>query len=126
MGPDGGENRSSQRWADQKNSRLPTSMEVTRENFFDVLPFIEESINSCDFMALDLEMTGLSSGKMERQKRWDSAQQRYTKVRDGASVICPTQFGLCTFKYSAESKQYAQETIKIVVPTSFSPLYICP
>ena len=81
-------------------------MEVDKSNYFDLLPRIEASIADCDFMALDLEMTGLNSGKMERQKPWDSAQQRYLKVRDGASVVCPTQFGLCTFKYIASTNRY--------------------
>lgn len=84
------------------------TMEVTKDNFFEVLPQIQKSIAECDFMALDLEMTGLTSGKMERQKPWDSAQQRYLKIRDGAQVICPTQFGLCTFKYSAEKQSYVR------------------
>jgi len=81
-------------------------MEVNKDNFFEVLPQIEKSISECDFLALDLEMTGLTSGKMERQKPWDSPQQRYLKIRDGAQVICPTQFGLCTFKYSADKQSY--------------------
>lgn len=81
-------------------------MEVNKDNFFEVLPQIQKSIAECDFMALDLEMTGLTSGRMERQKPWDSPQQRYLKIRDGAQVICPTQFGLCTFKYSAEKQSY--------------------
>jgi poly(A)-specific ribonuclease len=81
-------------------------MEVDKNNFFEILPRIEQSIAECDFLALDLEMTGLTSGKMERQKAWDSAQQRYLKVRDGASAVCPTQFGLCTFKYSASTNTY--------------------
>jgi poly(A)-specific ribonuclease len=81
-------------------------MDVTKENFFEILPKILKSISECDFLALDLEMTGLTSGKMERQKPWDSPQQRYTKVRDGAMAVCPTQFGLCTFKFNADSKSY--------------------
>lgn len=85
-------------------------MEVNRSNFFEKLPEVERSIAECDFLALDLEMTGLTSGKMERQKPWDSAQQRYTKVRDGAVVICPTQFGLCTFKFNQETQSYAEKT----------------
>jgi hypothetical protein len=95
-------------------------MDVDKANFFDILPQIEQSIAECDFLALDLEMTGLNSGKMERQKPWDSAQQRYLKVRDGAAVVCPTQFGLCTFKYIASSNSYEVHPYNIhIYPREF-------
>lgn len=96
-------------------------MEVNRSNFFEKLPEIERSIAECDFLALDLEMTGLTSGKMERQKPWDSAQQRYTKVRDGATVICPTQFGLCTFKFNKDTQTYVRENGTFCISAAFNP-----
>lgn len=81
-------------------------MEVNRENFEEIFPQIRQSIEQCDFLAIDLEMTGLSAGKSERQRPWDSPQERYTKIKLGAAAVCPTQFGLCTFKWRSDLSQY--------------------
>src|SRR5262245_41420427 len=36
------------------------SMEVTKTNFEEILPLVEESVFSCDFVAIDCEFTGTS------------------------------------------------------------------
>ena len=36
-------------------------MEVTRDNFEEMLPLIEESIRNCDFIAFDAEFSGKHS-----------------------------------------------------------------
>lgn len=34
-------------------------MDITKDNFEEILPIFEEKLNSCDYMAVDAEMTGL-------------------------------------------------------------------
>lgn len=35
-------------------------MEILRDNFEEALPLVKESINSCDYYAIDLEFSGKS------------------------------------------------------------------
>ena len=39
----------------------PSAMEVTKNNFFDVLPKVAKAIQTADFVAIDGEFTGLNA-----------------------------------------------------------------
>lgn len=82
-------------------------MEVLNNNFAQLLPQVLEDIRNSDFVAIDLELTGLSTGDREvKIASYDNVQHRYTKLVEGAGDFVPNQFGLCTFKWDAEKSLY--------------------
>ena len=68
-------------------------MQVTRENFQDVLPTVQEAIRSCDFIAIDTEFSGLYTGKVPREHVLDTHQVRYLKLKDSVENFVLLQFG---------------------------------
>lgn len=72
-------------------------MDLVRDNFFEKLPLIEKSICDADFIAIDLEMTGIKSET--RVYSFDSSQKGYQKMITAASKYSITQIGLCPFKW---------------------------
>ena len=66
----------------RKKARPPhLTMEVTADNFHEVLPVVERAIDDATFVAIDGEFTGLSLGtEGTPQNAMDTADERYTKV----------------------------------------------
>jgi len=78
-------------------------MEVTKENFDQVLPVIAEAIKECDFLAFDTELTGLTT-RGQRITGLDSVEERYQKIRASATSFQTIQWGLCAFKWDEQSR----------------------
>ena len=58
------------------------TMEVTADNFHEVLPVVEKAIEDATFVAIDGEFTGLSLGtEGTPQNAMDTAEERYAKVQ---------------------------------------------
>lgn len=74
-------------------------MDVTRENFAEVLPAVKAAVESCDFVAIDLEMAGLHASSDQQPRFMDSMQQRWESTRDAATKLAVLQFGVCAFKW---------------------------
>jgi len=91
-------------------------MEVTTDNFTRAYNMLEERINSCDFIAIDGEFTGLSTIR-NKAPAYDTVQQIYEKNRIGTSKMLLVQYGICLFIWDEETKEYE------AVPFSF---YIFP
>jgi uncharacterized protein YprB with RNaseH-like and TPR domain len=72
-------------------------MNVTMKNFNDSLPLVKEAIEKADFLAFDLELTGLHWDKEAQPIIIDELPTRYQKVRETANNFAITQFGLCCF-----------------------------
>eukprot|EP01080_Neovahlkampfia_damariscottae_P008747 gene8747-695_t len=70
-------------------------MDVTIENFEDVLKEIEEKIPNCSFVSMDCEFTGLEKSPADKVKRLDRLEDRYQKVKTSAENFALIQFGLC-------------------------------
>ncbi|XP_049850795.1 poly(A)-specific ribonuclease PARN-like [Schistocerca gregaria] len=80
-------------------------MEVTDNNFQDVLPTFKKCLGKCDFLSVDLEFSGLKSYQTG-QDFFDSPQKYYGKLRESASRYIPMQFGICTFKWDKYKESY--------------------
>ncbi len=94
-------------------------MDVSKDNFADVLvsfkKYLEERYNSVklcniftlpsDFVAIDMEMTGVTSSPSMRPKFLESAEEYYHKIKDSAEKFAVTQVGVCTFKWDHENKR---------------------
>ena len=81
-------------------------MEVTRENFDEALDVVAEAIKNWDIMAFDTEFTGFSISEEDRGHDYDSLEDRYQKLKYVWERCKAIQFGLSTFKWHEESKEY--------------------
>ncbi|GIY85671.1 poly(A)-specific ribonuclease PARN [Caerostris darwini] len=89
-------------------------MEVTKSNFEKLLPSIKQSIDECDFIAIDTELTGLYSSRSE-EHAFDTMEERYLKLREQCSKFLIIQFGLSTFKYNPDEKKYTHRDYNFYV-----------
>lgn len=81
-------------------------MEITQENFEQSLPLIKESITNSEFISLDLEFSGYSSSLLDRENEYDSAEERFQKVRSAINKFIAFQVGICCWRWDDESKKY--------------------
>ena len=79
-------------------------MEVTRLNFKEVLPIISGAIEDSSFIAIDAEFSGLTVKK--RENALDTCKERYQKLINGIRDFTIMQFGICTFSWDDEQRQY--------------------
>lgn len=92
-------------------------MEVTQHNFFEVLPVVNTAIEACDFVAIDLEMTGLFPSEETAYKihNLDDHQERYEKLCCSAKSFLPSQVGLCCFRWDESTCSYVASTFNFYV-----------
>lgn len=69
-------------------------MDVDNHNFSDALAIFESLLPHADFVAFDLEFSGLGD---KRPTQLDTPQERYETARQDASIFRPLQFGLVLF-----------------------------
>ncbi|GLT57480.1 hypothetical protein SLA2020_304480 [Shorea laevis] len=72
---------------------------VTRSNFDSVLSELRSHVRAADFVAIDLEMTGITSAPWRESFEFDRFDIRYLKVRDSADKFAVLQFGVCPFRW---------------------------
>lgn len=72
-------------------------MEVVKDTFNQSKSHIEASIANADFIAVDLEFTGVKSDI--KLFPFDSSQKRYEKLKTSVSNYIITQMGVCTFHW---------------------------
>ena len=92
------------------------NMEVTKSNFAEKLAIIEKAIEEADFLAIDGEFTGLSSGGNEsKNSTLDTAADRYAKNAQNVNKFLLVQFGICTFHYDAKKKVFTNRAFNFYV-----------
>lgn len=74
-------------------------MDVTKHNFVDILQSIQDLIRDCDFIAFDLEMSGIS---LDKPQVSDSSEMRYSKLSRAASSFLVIQMGICFFTKTSD------------------------
>eukprot|EP01061_Rhynchopus_euleeides_P003065 TRINITY_DN12358_c0_g1_i1.p1 TRINITY_DN12358_c0_g1~~TRINITY_DN12358_c0_g1_i1.p1 ORF type:complete len:597 (+),score=222.31 TRINITY_DN12358_c0_g1_i1:52-1842(+) len=75
-------------------------MEVDATNFAEGLLQVQDALSECDFVAVDLEMTGISLPHT-RINVGDLTESRYTKYRDIVSAFGIMQVGIACFTSGA-------------------------
>ncbi|KAH3734717.1 hypothetical protein DPMN_041161 [Dreissena polymorpha] len=80
-------------------------MDVTKKNFKESLAQIQQAITECNFIAIDGEFTGLNHAGASHCAVFDTPEERYHKLVEGASDFLLIQFGLCTFTFDGETKK---------------------
>lgn len=79
------------------NTQEQIMVQVTRENFQDILPAVRSSLQACEYYAFDCEMTGLFTND-NQQNYLDELEDRYAQVsKDHRMAAQRTQapFGSC-------------------------------
>ena len=89
-------------------------MEVTNENFKQLLPLVEESIDDAVFLSIDGEFTGINMGE-GGPSALDTSSERYAKVSRSTSKFLLVQFGLCTFHYDPKKGLYTNRGFNFYV-----------
>lgn len=83
-------------------------MELTTDNFEELLPQLQQEITDCDFCAIDCELSGITNFK--NLNAFDSAKLRYEKIKKNDEKFLILQFGVCLFKRNeTETKSYTYD-----------------
>ena len=88
-------------------------MELTRDNYYDLEPKILLDIEKCDFIALDLELSGLNQSMF---KLYDSPEENFLKSKNNAENFRIIQLGITIFiKNIDNNKEYIAKPYNIYV-----------
>ncbi|KAK7302274.1 hypothetical protein RJT34_13159 [Clitoria ternatea] len=79
---------------------------VTTANFEPSLAELRRYVRTSDFVAIDLEMTGVTSAPWRDSFEFDRADVRYLKIRDSASKFAVVQFGVCPFRWDPSNQSF--------------------
>eukprot|EP01138_Halocafeteria_seosinensis_P010601 gb/GECG01010825.1/.p1 GENE.gb/GECG01010825.1/~~gb/GECG01010825.1/.p1 ORF type:complete len:1029 (+),score=136.17 gb/GECG01010825.1/:1-3087(+) len=82
------------------------TMHVSKENFDTMLPALKEAIEKADFVALDLEFSGLQAESMATILPNDTIRTRYLRMRHAVRQMQVFQFGLAIFRWDQESNSW--------------------
>lgn len=82
------------------------SKTVTTANFEPSLAELRHHVRCSDFVAIDLEMTGVTSAPWRELLEFDRSDVRYLKVRDSATKFAVVQFGVCPFRWDPSNHSF--------------------
>ncbi|XP_054798382.1 poly(A)-specific ribonuclease PARN isoform X2 [Prosopis cineraria] len=89
----------------QSGSAFPLKT-VTKSNFDASLAELRYHVQAADFVAIDLEMTGITSAPWRESFEFDSSDVRYLKVKDSANKFAVVQFGVCPFRWDSSKHAF--------------------
>lgn len=79
---------------------------VTKSNFEETLIDLTTHVKSADFVAIDLEMTGITSSPWRESFEFDRHDVRYLKMKDSAEKFAVVQFGVCPFRWDSSKNSF--------------------
>ncbi|KAG6420854.1 hypothetical protein SASPL_117396 [Salvia splendens] len=79
---------------------------VTKANFEPALAELRRHVREADFVAIDLEMTGITSAPWREIFEFDRPDIQYLKVKDSAHKFAVVQFGVCPFRWDQHSTSF--------------------
>ncbi|KAK9268496.1 hypothetical protein L1049_000248 [Liquidambar formosana] len=79
---------------------------VTKSNFESSLEDLRRHVRASDFVAVDLEMTGITSAPWRESFEFDRFDVRYLKVKDSAEKFAVVQFGVCPFRWDSSKQSF--------------------
>ncbi|KAL8147669.1 hypothetical protein AgCh_005115 [Apium graveolens] len=79
---------------------------VTKSNFDSTLVDLRQHIRAADFVAIDLEMTGITSAPWRESFEFDRFDIRYLKVKDSAEKFAVVQLGVCPFRWDSSISSF--------------------
>jgi len=87
-------------------------MDITNENFEELLPYIYICIQEADFITIDAEMTGLNSCNY-KPSFLDTVEERYKRTAITVPEFLIIEFGLCAFKWDELKGRYVIHILSI-------------
>ena len=84
----------------------PSLPQVTRDTFPTLLPRLRSALASADYVALDLEYTGIEAGG-DAPCPIDDAEDRYARIAPAATRFAPLQVGLCAATWTGAGYECA-------------------
>ncbi|KAM4092166.1 hypothetical protein ACB094_06G017100 [Castanea mollissima] len=79
---------------------------VTKTNFESALAELRRHVAAADFVAIDLEMSGVTSAPWRESFEFDRSDVRYLKVKDSAEKFAVVQFGVCPFRWDSSKLSF--------------------
>ncbi|KAL0320889.1 UNVERIFIED_CONTAM: Poly(A)-specific ribonuclease PARN [Sesamum radiatum] len=79
---------------------------VTKSNFEPVLAELRRHVRQADFVAVDLEMTGITSAPWREAFEFDRSDIQYLKIKNSAEKFAVVQFGVCPFRWDPQSRSF--------------------
>ncbi|CAI0437527.1 unnamed protein product [Linum tenue] len=79
---------------------------VTKSNFESALAELRTHVRAADFVAIDLEMTGVISAPWRESFEFDRFDVRYLKVKDSVEKFAVVQFGVCPFRWDSQRQSF--------------------
>ncbi|KAK2164575.1 hypothetical protein NP493_1408g00000 [Ridgeia piscesae] len=83
-------------------------------DFKENLEAVSKAISECSFLAIDGEFTGLNTSS-HNIHAFDTPEERYQKLRQGAMEFLLVQFGICTFHFDEEQGKYITRAFSFYV-----------
>ncbi|XP_054287566.1 pre-piRNA 3'-exonuclease trimmer-like [Macrosteles quadrilineatus] len=97
--------------------------EIVKTNYKDNYQLIETSLKKAAFIAIDAEFSGLVSHSKLKNSLFDSAAERYLKLKCSIEQFTIFQFGLSIFHYDRDSNKYVADVYSFhTFPCSFGPV----
>lgn len=84
-------------------------MEIERSNYWQRLPSILQAISEAQFISIDLEMSGIATGRV-KDAPTPSLQQLYANAKAAAQTYNILQVGLTCIAWSDDKKAYVTKT----------------
>ncbi|KAK4239630.1 ribonuclease H-like domain-containing protein [Achaetomium macrosporum] len=95
-------------------------MDINRFNFWQTLPVVLQAISLSEYVAIDLEMTGMSGHSInEALEHTDEAA--YHLAAEAARTFQIVQLGLTCLSYDREMNAYRAQTFTFYVTPEFTP-----
>lgn len=90
---------------------------VTKSNFESALVDLRQHIRLADFVAIDLEMTGITSAPWRESLELDRFDIRYLKVKDSADKFAVVQLGVCPFRWDPSVSSFVAHPLSFPLPS---------
>ncbi|KAG6518751.1 hypothetical protein ZIOFF_022232 [Zingiber officinale] len=97
--------------------------QVTRSNFNTALEGLRACVEESDFVAVDLQMTGVTSAPWRDSFKFDRSDVRYLKLKDPAEKFAVVQFGVCPFRWDSSKGSFAHPHNFYIFPWKELPLH---
>ncbi|KAK7744414.1 hypothetical protein SLS62_010138 [Diatrype stigma] len=88
-------------------------MDVSRQNLYSTLPNMLSLAQHARFVAIDLEMSGISVHNAGSNSSITSPQKAYSQAKKAAEVFTIIEIGLTFIQYDEGSSQYSTKTFNI-------------
>ena len=96
-------------------------VDVTKDNFSNLLCEFRTAVRGCDFVAVDCEFSGLDDTIC--RNNFDIPQLRYRRCRKDVNVYTPIQIGLTTFAYNSETSSYTARPFNFYIFPNGNPRF---